>query len=189
MTATEPTVALVLAAGLSKRFGTDKILAEFRGKPLGAYIAETLVSLPADHRLAVCPANSRERTNLYASHGFEVIANPEPERGLASSLALGAQRSIELGAHRLLVCLADMPLVPATHLHALLSAAEQHEIIVTESGGIRMPPAVFSRTRLRELTTLTGDTGARALLQAAQAVHLPSEQAQDIDTPLDAGTQ
>ncbi|HVY51618.1 MAG TPA: nucleotidyltransferase family protein [Devosia sp.] len=186
MSAPEPIVALVPAAGLARRFGGDKLLAAWRGKPLAAHIADTLQSMGL-RRIAVCPRGNGPRAALFEERGFEIVWNDDPEAGLGRSLALGAGRAIALGAGAMLVCLADMPNVTAAHLLRLAGALAPGAAVATEAGGIRTPPAIFSAARLPALARLTGDRGGRLLLADAAAVPASAELVRDIDTPADLG--
>lgn len=186
MTGSSPSIAAtVLAAGLSTRFGADKLLHPYAGKSLAAHIADTLVALPLARRLAICPPEPSARAELFRDRGFGIITNPEPQRGMASSLALGAQRAIDLGADALLVCLADMPHVTAEHLLKLIAASGSSDTVATAFAGTRSPPAIFSRRLFPELTALSGDHGARHLLSRATLIEAPPTLALDFDTPAD----
>ncbi|MEO7220895.1 MAG: nucleotidyltransferase family protein [Devosia sp.] len=183
MTAPRRVVAIVLAAGRAERFGSDKLLYPLDGKPLAEHIAITLADLPLAARIAICPSGNSARCNLFQRHGFDIVDNPHPEHGMGTSIALGAQRAIELSADTLLVCLADMPFVTRGHLQALLSL--DASAVATESGGTRSPPAAFARAVLPELLTLTGDKGARDLLRTAATVPADPAFVRDFDTPAD----
>lgn len=185
--APETTVAVVLAAGLSTRFSGDKLLHPLRGKALAAHVADTLASTPFRARLAVCPEDDTAREDLFASRGFLVIGNPDPARGMSSSLSLGAQWAAALHAEALLVCLADMPNVTADHLLNIVAALDEGGIAATECAGVRSPPAAFAASQLSVLTSLSGDRGARELLQGAAVVTAPAELVADFDTPADFG--
>jgi molybdenum cofactor cytidylyltransferase len=175
-------VAVVLAAGSATRFGGDKLRYPLRGKPLAAHIADTLAAIvPAC--IAVCPPASPERAQLFTSRGFAIIENSDPGRGMGSSLALAAQQAQQLGAQRMLVCLADMPNVTSTHLERLI--ATDADVVATEADGIRTPPVLFASRRFATLTQLTGDKGARDLLRAAATVIATTDLVRDYDTPAD----
>jgi molybdenum cofactor cytidylyltransferase len=180
----EGIVAIVLAAGLASRFGGDKLLHDYRGRPLAGHIADTLAGMGL-RRIAVCPPAPSVRIGLFASRGFEVASNAEPGRGLASSLAIGAAAAIASGADRALVCLADMPNVTVEHLWRLLAESKDHAAVATSAAGIRSPPAVFTAALLPGLTRLTGDTGARDLLRSAAAVEADAALVRDFDVPGD----
>lgn len=178
--------AVVLAAGLATRFGSDKLLHPYSGKPLAAHIADTLVALPLGWRLAIVPPAPSARRQLFEDRGFELVANSDPTRGMGSSLALGARRALELGAEILLVCLADMPHVSAEHLGRLLAAGGT-DVVATGFDGSRGPPVAFPRRLFPDLVALSGDHGARHLLANASLVVAPPGLTRDFDVPGDFG--
>jgi molybdenum cofactor cytidylyltransferase len=177
-------VAAVLAAGSSTRFGGDKLLHPLGGKPLAAHIADTLAAMPFACRVAICPTNT-PRAELFAARAFEIVENNDPARGMSWSLAIAATRARALKADALLVCLADMPAVTSAHLQSLIAVLNGSDAVATESAGIRMPPAVFARRVFRQLTTFTGDKGARDLLRISATVEASADLVRDYDNPAD----
>jgi molybdenum cofactor cytidylyltransferase len=133
--------------------------------------------------VAVCPPALPERAQLFASRGFALIENSDPGRGMGSSLALAAQYAQQLGAQRMLVCLADMPNVTAAHLERLI--ATDADVVATEADGIRTPPVIFASRHFAALARLTGDKGARELLRNAAVVTAMPDLVRDYDTPAD----
>jgi molybdenum cofactor cytidylyltransferase len=185
LTAARRVLAVVLAAGRAERFGSDKLLHQLDGRPLGEHIAATLAGLPLTARIAVCPTGNSARRDLFVAHQFDIVENPYPERGMGASLALGAQAAIAHDADALLVCLADMPYVMREHLTALMGI--DAPAATTECNGTRSPPAIFSRALFAELSALTGDTGARELLRTATTLDADASLVRDFDTPADFG--
>lgn len=184
MIAPERIAAVVLAAGGSVRFGADKLVHPLNGKPLGAHAADVIAGLPFAHRFAVVPVGNRQRATIYVSRGFDLIPNPDPEQGLSSSIALAAGVAAALGAQALLLCLADMPFITRAHL-ALLVGAAGTEPVTTVNAGVRSPPAIFPSAMFADLMALSGDRGARPLLDAAITVEAEAGLVRDIDTPSD----
>lgn len=176
---------LLLAAGRSTRFGAEnKLLTPFRGQPLAAHAAEAMATVPLDHRLAVVadPAVAA----LFG--GFEVLTVSDPDAPQSASLALGARRAVELGATRLLVALADMPLVDAKLMGAVLDRGTDAGASAATDGTRAMPPACFSGPLIEALTKLSGDRGAASLLAnlpADRLVAVPPDMLVDIDTAAD----
>lgn len=185
MSEAETIIGVVLAAGLSTRFGGDKILHPLGGKPLAAHVADTLAALPLAMRFAVCPDGMRGRAELFEARGFGIITNRNPAAGMGTSLKLAAERAIALDADALIVCLADMPYVTAAHLRALVAATADRPAAATRAAGHITPPAVFRRPMLEHLTELKGDRGARDLLANARLVEADPHLARDFDTPED----
>ena len=84
--------ALVLAAGAGHRFGGDKLIAELDGRPLLQHVLDTVTAVRPVVTLVVIAAGMRGMERL-AWHGARRLVNPEPERGLSSSVRLGLEAS------------------------------------------------------------------------------------------------
>ena len=136
-------VALVLAAGASRRLGTPKQSLVFEGETL-LERATRIAREVADEVIVV----TRED-------------NPEADEGMASSNRVGVRRAGPDA--RILITLCDQPLVTAEHLRALL--AIDAPIVATGYAGIAGVPAVFAPELVPELLALRGDVGARAIIE------------------------
>lgn len=185
MMAAEDTALLLLAAGQSRRFEGEasKLDAPFGDLPLGVHVARTLGPVPFRVRLAVV----RSAAIDYSPLGFEIIENRDPVGDMASSIRLGVQRAKEHAASAVLIALADMPRVTASHVRALLEAADGSDAIVASTDGetAPRPPAVFGRRMFEQLLSLSGDQGARNLIRAGRHVITASSDLIDIDTRAD----
>ncbi|ANU08431.1 nucleotidyltransferase family protein [Paraurantiacibacter namhicola] len=176
--------AVLLAAGRSSRFGPqDKLAQPWRGKPLALHAAGTLAAMPFVAHAVV----SQQRANWPVPSKYMVVTNPAPDRGLASSIALGARALADTGVEALLFALADMPLVPQAHLERLLGAFETEgmDMVATIGGGRPQVPAVFGRAHFDMLMALTGDQGARDMLGDAATVACDAKLLADFDRPED----
>ena len=181
---TSSIAGVLLAAGLSRRYGPgNKLLAPFRGQPLILHAARALRQVPLGRYVAVCGTDDRLAV-LLSVEGYEVVINSAPESGLSASLAI-AVASVQ-GAQSALVCLGDMPMVPVSHLVALLALLSPGTIVASEADdGSRSPPVAFSKEYFAALMKTTGDRGARALIRSASTVRATSTQLHDLDTPDD----
>jgi molybdenum cofactor cytidylyltransferase len=177
--------AIVLAAGASTRFGADKLLHPFEGKALAAHIADTLSGMPFGYRFAVVPSAKDPRATLFANRRFDIITNADPGQGLSSSLALGASMAAAHGADALHLCLADMPFITRAHISLLIGAANPRQPVATEHTFVRSPPAIFPATMFADLMALTGDRGAKPLLDSATPIEADASMVRDIDTLAD----
>lgn len=185
-------VALILlAAGLSCRFGNrDKLLHPLHGLPVGLHLPATVQAVPFGQKLTVTGTGSPLD---FARYGFTPVINPDPATGMGQSIALGMQTAwASLPApDAVLICLADMPFVTAAHLQAMCQQFDPHDpgcIIASCITGTTspMPPALFGPAHFPALAALSGDRGARHLMNRARLVPAPATQLQDIDKPGDA---
>ena len=127
----------------------------------------------------------RELAEMPVQH----VVNESWENGVASSLRAGV-RALPEHCRGVLILLCDQPLIEPAHLGRLLDAwvKDPSRIIAAHYGGIHGVPAIFPRRCFDELLNLTGDSGARPLLDAHgdELYTVPLEEAGlDIDTKAD----
>lgn len=185
-------VAVVLAAGGSRRFGEPKQLAVIDGESLlrralaaacGSRCNRVVVVLGSDFELI-----------LKSLDGCEVgiIRNRDWREGIASSIraALRELRGSTPVADAVLIMTCDQPLVSPEVLDRLIEKCDRtgSTMAACEYGGRLGVPALFTNRHFGELLSLRGDGGARGILRGhpgmVAAVPWP-EGALDIDTPED----
>jgi molybdenum cofactor cytidylyltransferase len=177
----EDVVLILLAAGRSERFGDigSKLDEPFLNRPLGLHVAVALEAVPFRERLAVV-GNAKVD---FAKHGFRILTNEDPSRGMASSVQIGVEHAGAAGANAVLIALADMPRVTATHIHMLLDAFDGDDAVVASSNGERpSPPALFGCGQFDFLLALEGDAGARDLVRRGKHVVTTPAELIDVDT-------
>lgn len=183
--------ALVLAAGQSRRMGSNKLLEEVGGVPLVARVADAALSSQA-LSVTVVTGNQAEAVREVLEGRHLTFAHaPDHADGLAASLKAGLA-ALPPDLDGVLVLLGDMPRVAPAVLNRLIAAyapAEGRAICVPTYQGQRGNPVLWDRRFVREmLETLTGDMGAKALLAAhadlVAEVEMPDDGILvDVDTP------
>jgi len=112
----------VLAAGAGARFGGGKLLARFDGKPVLQHVLDALAAAGFDDPIVVLGPEA----NLPGIdwRRAERISNPDPGRGLSSSLQLGWQRALarDPKPEAVLITLGDQALVRADVLRDVAAA-------------------------------------------------------------------
>lgn len=186
MIAVEDTVLVLLAAGRSERFGTtaSKLDQPFLSRPLGLHVAVALEDMPFRERIVVVDGCTID----YAQHGFTVLHNDDPDRDMASSVRIGVECARHRDAAAVLMVLADMPRVTAAHIHRLFDAAEGLDgtaVIASSDGSKPRPPALFGRDRFDDILAITGDQGARDLIQSGRHVVTNAAELIDVDSAED----
>ena len=180
---------IILAAGSASRFGGDKQTAVFNGATLVERACSVASEVSASNTVLVAGHNWQAVRDACRPMSGGFVINEDYASGMGSSLAL-AVRGIRHCAAAVLVMLVDQPLVTATHLRALISAwsGEDNEIVASRYGDTTGVPALFGAGCFDSLATLSGDTGARTLLQDGlfdvKSVRF-EDAAADVDTPDD----
>ena len=83
--------------------------------------------------------------------------------------------------------LGDMPLVTPSYLKRLISKSHTNQCVVSLTGSIRQPPAIFNLTAIDLILSQEPVRGARDLFDRLNPVTLELEPdaARDVDTPAD----
>ena len=115
-----------------------------------------------------------------------VLLNRAWERGMSTSIALGAAVAERDEADDLLVLTCDQIAVTAQHLRDLVDASHREHVVASYYGGRCGVPALFPEFSFHALQQLHGDRGARDLLQQQDVLSIPLVRGEiDIDTPED----
>ena len=174
---------VVMAAGSSSRFGANKLLQEFGGKPL---YRRAMEAIPAEVFRRVCVVTGYGPvTDLAREMGFTAVSNDHPELGISRTIRLGLERLTDCGG--VLFMTADQPLLTAETVRRLAEAfCETNGIVAAAHAGKRGNPCLFSRQFFPELLTLEGDTGGarviKAHLDCLRLVEVPARELADCDT-------
>lgn len=164
--------AIVLAAGASRRMGTDNKLFLPFGK-------QTLLETTLSHieaaglgEILVVVGYEKERVyELLKNKPFKVVENPDYARGMTTSIQAGiaAARPDTAG---FMICLSDMPLIAATAYQALAeiftTALESDAAAIVQPRYQGQPgnPVLFSGLYRHDLLALQYPEGAKPLVEA-----------------------
>lgn len=186
---------IILAAGQSRRMGKpNKLLTTLKGVSFIRHVTEIAIAAKLD-QIIVVTGHEAEQMHMQLS-GLDVnfAHNAQFAEGLSSSLRTGIA-AVDDDIDAALVLLSDMPFITEETVRAVSGTfAHEHEgrIIVPHFNGQRGNPVLWPRRYFAELTTISGDQGARALLKAYPdalfEVELGEEVLIDIDTPESAAS-
>lgn len=182
--------AIVLAAGRSTRMGSNKLLERLGDVPLVRRVAEAAVEAKLDPVVVVTGHDGAAVRAVLDGLPVRLVDNPDFADGLSTSLKVGIG-SLPQGLDGAMVLLGDMPLVTASLLRRLVAAFE------AELGGFAAVPlhegewgnpVILAPALFPDVQGLSGDTGARSLLESRRdmVIEVPvSDDAVvvDVDTP------
>ena len=173
--------AVVLAGGESRRFGSDKALAQFRGAPLIAHVLRGL----ADLRFAQLAIAAKDPGKFNAiAEEIEYLSGTRPE--LVSDLRpnqtplAGLAAGLRASRHELVfACAADMPFAAdAALIDALTAAIAGHDAVVPHAGGSMQPLCALWR---REASLQAAEEALRSARSPGPRAILPNLRAAKLD--------
>jgi molybdenum cofactor cytidylyltransferase len=185
--------AIVLAAGAGRRFGpTSKLLAPLRGRPILQHVLDAVadagvsdVIVVLGHGTGRVEGSIRWRTEVR-------VVNPDPDRGLSSSVQVGiaAARDLESPVDGVVIALGDQPTLSATVVRALIDQADEgRSIVVPRYAEGRGPnPVLLRRDAWPLVEGIAGDRGLGPLIASRPelVVEVPVGGSNpDVDTPED----
>ncbi|MDP7981689.1 MAG: nucleotidyltransferase family protein [Conexivisphaera sp.] len=175
-----PVYYVLLAAGLSSRFGSNKLLADICGRPLVRASAEA--GLASGLPLAVVTGNDRDAV-LRALDGLEFheVENHEYRSGLSSSVR-AAIISLRDQADALEFSPADMPLIPppVPRLLAAIREDSSAPLIAPRYRGTRGHPVLLGRELYEDARSfVSGDHGLSGFMELRRNLLLEV----DVDSP------
>ncbi|HJR00985.1 MAG TPA: nucleotidyltransferase family protein [Methylomirabilota bacterium] len=182
--------AVVLAAGLSRRMGQAKLLMKVSGKAIIRYVVESVLAGGVDSVWVVTGPDVEPIEAALNGLEVQIAVNLAPEEGQAGSVRAGIA-ALPPSVEAVLIALGDQPLLAPSIIPALLAArrASPKLIVAPRYRDGQGNPVLFKREMFPELLRLTGDQGARPIIQTEPArvewVDLDLPMPPDVDTPDD----
>ena len=158
--------AVVLAAGLSSRMGSNKLLSDLNGRALIKHTVERLQVAAIDEVIVVTGNQADEVKAALAGHKLRFVHNADYAQGLSTSIKAGIA-AVD-GYDAAFVCLGDMPLIEAADLNRMIAAfkADEGRSLVAPVLGRKLGnPVLWGQEHFADLMALTGDRGARSLIE------------------------
>lgn len=186
-------IAAVMAGGKSQRMGKgDNKL--FMKLSSGKTVLEASLSTPLELKAkglldeVILISGHDEAFQTALRLGISYLDNPKADLGISEGLKQIARYGKDPSLEAVFICMGDQPLVSEALMNTLANALfEQSEAVaaIPTWGGQRLSPVLIRTSFLENFETLSGDSGAKALLKQARCVLCPwdvPEVFKDIDT-------
>jgi molybdenum cofactor cytidylyltransferase len=181
--------AIVLAAGRSRRMGTQKLLLPFAQSTVVARVVDAFLGAPVDLVIVVVRPRHKQLRDALAGRSVTFVENPDATGDMLSSVRC-ALNALPQKVKTIMVSPGDQPSIEPGLIRELLTAfrASTRSILVPVHNDHRGHPLVFDRHYQDEILTSYEDIGLRGLLQrhaADVSEWLTNDAAvlEDLDTP------
>lgn len=157
------TAGLILAAGLGRRFGGGKMLADVGGRPMLQHVIDLAAAADLDPVVVVVGNDADQLDSAIDWRGDSRVRNPDPSRGIASSVRLGLA-ALPL-SNRVIVLLGDQPHLTVEQVGTLTQAPRDpgRPIVVPRYEGVPGNPVQLEREAIPLAAQLEGDRGMSQL--------------------------
>jgi molybdenum cofactor cytidylyltransferase len=187
------TCTIILAAGNSRRMGTQKLLLPVAGQPAIACVVHAVAaSAGIDRIIVVTGRDGPALLDALTRHELHFAENPDRDGDMLSSVRCGL-RALPAACTSILVVLGDQPGLTPALIASLVSAQRDRgaSIVVPVAADRRGHPILLSVRHREEILAQFDGTGLRGLLAAhpddVLEVPVPVEAGllEDMDTPED----
>ncbi len=154
---------ILLAAGNSKRFNGNKLLAIYKDKPIYMYIVEKVLDLKVNK--IICVTQYKEIKEALLNTNINVVMNENSSLGVSSSIKLGINFDKNADGYMFMVC--DQPFISIETLNSLIDNFINGDkgIVCVGYGDNKGNPVIFSKRYVNELLSLEGDNGGKRMLK------------------------
>jgi molybdenum cofactor cytidylyltransferase len=191
----KPTAGIILAAGMSTRFGRLKQIQAIDGKPLLEWAIDACLGSNLERIFLVLGFRRQEILRVLASKirhpRLDVIFNTHYRNGQSTSLHAGIN-AVKDSFPSAMFVLGDQPLIDAPTLDFLLERfwSSRKSICAPFFNNKRGNPVIFSNEYYTEIAGIEGDVGARRIIEdnPGQVLSVPLRRLSffyDVDTQED----
>lgn len=159
---------VILAAGKSKRLGTQKQLLQYKGKTLLNHAVDTALKTDCPSVIVVLGSNMDLFRKELKDKPVIIVENMGWQEGMASSIRCGLENitATKLRPQGVILMVCDQPHVNSSLLLNLLEKKQQTGLPIAASSYAdkKGTPALFDKSLFPALMKLTGDKGAGKLI-------------------------
>jgi len=183
--------AIVLAAGLSSRMGTQKLLLPFDGKTIVEHVVGNILNSGITRILVVLGADHLEIEEVLKAWPVKIVRNENFQDGMHTSVISGV-KVLPSNAKAVLIFLGDQPFISENVIQKVVEAwkSSGKGIVIPLFDGKRGHPPLYDMKLRSELSALNPKVGLRSVAQKFpddifEVETFCPEIVRDIDTKID----
>ena len=158
-----PITGVLLAAGKSRRFGSNKLLERLPGGITIGLMAARNLTGSVDELLVVVKDRKDPTSRMFLDEGYKVVVAENAKLGMGNSLKSGVRHSSD--SYGWMIALADMPFISTETIHSLsLELLKDAKLCAPVFQGVRGHPVCFSRALIKQLLAVDDSDGAANLV-------------------------
>lgn len=186
------TGAIILAAGAASRMGKAKMLLPYKGQTILEQLINELKTVAPQPICLVTGKYHEAIAQTISDPMVSLVHNEKWSEGMAGSIQAGMKALLQQAPDldQVWIVVGDQPFLSQTVLEEMLRKQQETQkgIVAAQYRGVAGTPVLFSAVYFEALQKLTGDKGARVILQEhpedMATVAFPEGEL-DIDTPED----
>jgi len=185
---------IILAAGESIQMGRPKLLMGWNKETILEQTIDNYLNSLVNETVVVLGHQAGQTEKVIGDRPVITVINPHYTRGISTSIVTGLN-FVSAQAKGIIIALADQPSVGSGTINKLIGAFNRQEkgIVIPAYQGKRGNPVIFAVKYRKELLALTGDNGAKEVVQRhpedVAEVVVGEDVLRDIDTPEDYNAQ
>ena len=158
--------AILLAAGQSKRMnGENKLVKKIKDTSVINLSIKNIMASSVDELIIVLGYQKEIIEKIIDKNkSIKFVFNKDFESGMASSIKIGL-KNLSKKTESFFICLGDMPMVNKDIFNLLIKSKNNKEIIVPTYNGQQGNPVLFNKLMKEEIMNITGDVGAKTILE------------------------
>jgi molybdenum cofactor cytidylyltransferase len=154
--------AVVLASGFSTRFGSDKLLSDFKGKAVIRWVLDNCLDSRLEEIIVVY--RRTELLGLLRDLPIRLIHNEMAHSGMSASVKLGIS-SLSSTSTGCMILMGDQPLFGKDDINLMIDKFSSNEVLIaTSHNGKRKNPVIFPSKYYADLLATSGDKGGRDII-------------------------
>jgi molybdenum cofactor cytidylyltransferase len=162
---------VILAAGKSSRFGSQKQLADWHGITLIENAIKIVIEANFRNIFVSLDCSHTNISQKLESKPVNIIFSENAQKGMGSTISDSITKIKSHGEEfeACLILLCDQPLIPSKHLVKLAISNQHNECTFTKYQNTEGTPAIFSNYFFKELEELKGEIGAKSIINKLSA--------------------